>query len=74
VVLVLGAIFGGFATPTGAAALGVFGALVSSAIHRRLSFKVLNDAAIQTLQLTALIMWILFAAHAFSTAYTTLGC
>ena len=27
----------------------------------------------QTLRLTALIMWILFAAHAFSTAYTTLG-
>jgi len=73
VVLVLGAIFGGFATPTEAAALGVFGALVSSAVHRKLSFEVLNDAAMQTLKLTALIMWILFAAHAFSTAYTTLG-
>ncbi|MCB1411970.1 MAG: TRAP transporter large permease subunit [Xanthobacteraceae bacterium] len=73
VLLVLGAIFGGFATPTEAAALGVFGALVSSAIHRKLSFEVLNDAAMQTLKLTALIMWILFAAHAFSTAYTTLG-
>jgi len=34
---------------------------------------VLSDAAIQTLRLTALVMWILFAAHAFSTAYTTLG-
>ncbi|MFV0281078.1 MAG: TRAP transporter large permease subunit [Rhodoblastus sp.] len=73
VLLVLGAIFGGFATPTEAAALGVFGALVSSAVHRKLSFAVLNDAAMQTLKLTALIMWILFAAHAFSTAYTTLG-
>jgi len=73
VLLVLGAIFGGFATPTEAAALGVFGALVSSAIHRKLSFDVLNDAAMQTLKLTALIMWILFAAHGFSTAYTTLG-
>ncbi len=27
----------------------------------------------QTLRLTAMIMWILFAAHAFSAAYTALG-
>jgi len=73
VFLVLGAIFGGFATPTEAAALGVFGALVSAAVHRKLSFGVLNESAMQTLRLTALIMWILFAAHAFSTAYSTLG-
>jgi TRAP-type mannitol/chloroaromatic compound transport system permease large subunit len=33
----------------------------------------MRHAAMQTLRLTALIMWILFAAHAFSTAYTTLG-
>lgn len=73
VFLVLGAIFGGFATATEAAALGVFGALVASAVHRKLSMEVLRDAGIQTLRLTAMIMWILFAAHAFSTAYTTLG-
>ncbi|MCX7322553.1 MAG: TRAP transporter large permease subunit [Hyphomicrobiales bacterium] len=73
VLLVLGAIFGGFATPTEAAALGVFGALVASAVHRKLTMAVLSDSAIQTLRLTALVMWILFAAHAFSTAYTTLG-
>jgi tripartite ATP-independent transporter DctM subunit len=73
VFLVLGAIFGGFATPTEAAALGVFGAMVSSAVHRKLTMAVLSDSAIQTLRLTALIMWILFAAHAFSTAYSTLG-
>src|SRR5690606_25903758 len=73
VFLVLGAIFGGFATPTEAAALGVFGSLIASAVHRKLSFEVLSDAGVQTLRLTALIMWILFAAHAFSTAYSTLG-
>lgn len=73
VLLVLGSIFGGFATPTEAAALGVFGALIASAVHRKLTYAVLSDSAMQTLRLTALIMWILFAAHAFSTAYTTLG-
>lgn len=73
VVLVLGAIFTGLATPTEAAALGVFGALVASAVHRRLTLEVLRDSGVQTLRLTAMIMWILFAAHAFSTAYTMLG-
>ncbi|WP_238369452.1 TRAP transporter large permease [Heliomarina baculiformis] len=73
VVIVLGAIFGGFATPTEAAAIGVFGAMVATLINRQLSWKVIHEASISTLKLTALVMWILFAAHAFSTAYTALG-
>ncbi|WP_372989568.1 TRAP transporter large permease [Sulfitobacter sp.] len=73
VVIVLGAIFGGFATPTEAAAIGVFGALFATAVNRQLSWPVIRDASVATLKLTALIIWILFAAHAFSTAYTALG-
>jgi len=73
VVLVLGAMFGGFATPTEAAAIGVFGALFATAVNRQLSWHVIRDASVATLKLTALIIWILFAAHAFSTAYTALG-
>ncbi|MFO1198737.1 MAG: TRAP transporter large permease subunit [Burkholderiaceae bacterium] len=73
VLMVLGAIFGGLATPTEAAAIGVLGAMIAAAINRQLSIEVLRTSALQTLRLTALIMWILFAAHAFSTAYTTLG-
>jgi len=73
VVMVLGAIFGGFATPTEAAAIGVLGALIAAAMNGQLTVGVLRHAGTQTMRLTALIMWILFAAHAFSTAYTTLG-
>ncbi|KAA0909809.1 TRAP transporter large permease [Aquicoccus porphyridii] len=73
VTFVLGAIFGGFATPTEAAAIGVFGSLVATLVNGQLSWRVIHDAAISTLKLTALIMWILFAAHAFSAAYTALG-
>ena len=73
VVIVLGAIFGGYATPTEAAAIGVFGAMVATGVNRQLSWVVIRDASVATLKLTALIMWILFAAHAFSTAYTALG-
>ena len=73
VVIVLGAIFGGYATPTEAAAIGVFGAMVATGVNRQLSWAVIRDASVATLKLTALIMWVLFAAHAFSTAYTALG-
>ena len=73
VTIVLGAIFGGFATATEAAAIGVFGALFATGVNGQLSWKVIHEASIATMKLTALIIWILFAAHAFSTAYTALG-
>ena len=73
VFIVLGSIFGGFATPTEAAAIGVFGALIASAVNRQLTYQNIKESAVQTLRLTAMIMWILFAAHGFSTAYTALG-
>ena len=47
--------------------------MVATLINRQLSWKVIHEASISTLKLTALVMWILFAAHAFSTAYTALG-
>ena len=73
VFIVLGSIFGGFATPTEAAAIGVFGALVASAVNRKLTVRNVSDSAKATLKLTTMVMWILFAAHAFSAAYTALG-
>ncbi|MEO0682289.1 MAG: TRAP transporter large permease subunit [Pseudomonadota bacterium] len=71
--IVLGAIFGGFATATEAAAVGVFGALVATVVNRKLSFGLINESCIRTFRLTGVIMWILFAAHAFSAAYTAMG-
>ncbi|MGP4843064.1 TRAP transporter large permease [Marinobacter sp. 1Y8] len=73
VVMVLGSIIAGITTPTEAAAVGVFGALVSAAVYRRFTWALLHDAAIRTFKLTGMIMWILFAAHAFSAAYQSMG-
>lgn len=71
--LVLGAIFGGFATVTEAAAVGVLGALLASAVNRKLNFELVKEASVRTFRLTTLITWIVFAAHAYSTAYTAMG-
>nr|WP_206419948.1 TRAP transporter large permease subunit [Minwuia thermotolerans] len=73
IVMVLGAIFSGLATVTEAAAVGVLGALVASAVNRKLNTRLVKEAAIRTFRLTTLITWIVFAAHAYSTAYTAMG-
>jgi len=73
VVMVLGSIVGGVATPTEAAALGVAGALISALVHRRLDWTLIREASLGTFKLTGMIMWILFAAHAFSAAYLGMG-
>ena len=73
IVMVLGAIFTGLATVTEAAAVGVLGALVASAVNRKLDVQLVREASIRTFRLTTLIAWIVFAAHAYSTAYTAMG-
>lgn len=73
VVMVLGSILAGITTPTEAAAVGVLGAMIAAAVHRRLTLKLLHEASIRTFKLTGMIVWILFAAHAFSAAYQGMG-
>jgi tripartite ATP-independent transporter DctM subunit len=65
IILVLGVIFFGIATPVEAAGIGTFGALVVSAMHRRLHWLAIREAAIATLKATAMVMWIFFGATMF---------
>jgi tripartite ATP-independent transporter DctM subunit len=62
IILVLGVIFVGIATPVEAAGIGTFGALFVAALHRRLNWLAIQDAAIATLKATAMVMWIFFGA------------
>jgi len=73
VVGVLGSIFGGIATPTEAAAVGAFGAIISAAIYRRLNWAAFKEAAYGGIRTTAMVMWIIGGAAAFSAVYTGLG-
>src|SRR5438552_1408840 len=65
ILLVLGIIFFGIATPVEAAGVGTFGALVVAALHRRLTWVALYDASLATLKATAMVMWIFFGATMF---------
>lgn len=73
VFMVLGSIIGGVTTPTEAAAMGVLGALISALVYKQFSWAMMKEAAMRTLRLTGMIMWILFGAYCFSAAYHGMG-
>jgi len=73
IVLVLGSIWTGAATPTEAAGVGALGALICAAIHRRVNWNVLNDSVRTTLRITCMVMWIVAAATAFNSLYVAVG-
>lgn len=70
---VLGAIVFGIATPTEAAAVGALAALGLAAIYQKFNFRLLAQASIETVSMTATFMWILFAAIVFSNLQLFLG-
>lgn len=73
IILVLGVIFTGIATPVEAAGIGTFGALVVAALNRRLSWTAIRDAAITTLKATSMVLWIVFGATMFVGFYVVNG-
>lgn len=73
VVLVLGVIFSGAATPVEAAGIGSFGAMVVAAMHKRLSWQSLGDACIATMKASAMVLWIIFGATVFVGFYILQG-
>ena len=73
VVIVLGVIFAGIATPVEAAGIGTFGAIVVSALHRRLSWVNLREAVLTTLRVTGMVLWIIFGATLFVGFYVVNG-
>jgi len=66
IVAVLGSIFFGIATPTEAAALGAFMALILSAIYGKLNRKMLSAASMGAVEVTAMVFLIIAGSTAFS--------
>ncbi|MCR9178563.1 MAG: TRAP transporter large permease subunit, partial [Alphaproteobacteria bacterium] len=66
--VVLGSIYGGFATPTEAATVGVAGALVLAAVSRSLSWASFLDSLMGAVRTSCMIAFILAGAAFLSTA------
>jgi tripartite ATP-independent transporter DctM subunit len=73
IALVLGSIFGGYATPTEAGAVGALGATLLAAVNRRLTWQSVWAAADTTARTTALVIVILFCSTFFSLVFEGLG-
>jgi tripartite ATP-independent transporter DctM subunit len=69
ILLVLGSIFFGIATPTEAGALGAVGAMVLAAVNRRLTLQALKDTMGYTTKLTSMVIWLLVGSTAFTLVF-----
>ncbi|KAB0464743.1 MAG: TRAP transporter large permease [Vibrio toranzoniae] len=73
IIVVLGSIFAGVATPTESAALGGAGALVLALLYGQFSWSMVFAASKETVKVTAMVFAILLGATAFSMAFTYTG-
>ncbi len=74
VIIVLGAIWGGIATPAEAAAFGATGSCVINAIYGKLTWKVFKDSLETTLKLSGMGLWILIGANVYLNIFNSMGC
>ena len=73
IVMVLGSIFAGIATPTESASVGALGAMVLAAMYRKLSWQIVMDSCLETVKITAMVFAILIGATAFSMVFVYTG-
>ena len=69
IVLVLGSIFAGVATPTEAGALGAVGAMLLAGLNRRLNRDTLFGALDETVKLTTMVVFLLVGSTAFALVF-----
>lgn len=73
IIAVLGAIIMGIATPTEAAGTGALGAMLVALLYGKLSFDLLWNSAIRTVQSVGMIMLLIITAGCFASVFTGLG-
>ncbi len=73
IILVLGSIFAGVATPTESASIGALGSMILAAMYRKLSWKIVHDSCYETVKITAMVFAILIGATAFSMVFVYTG-
>lgn len=73
IVIVLGSIYGGLATPTEAGAIGVIGAVLVTLLYRRFSLALLQEAIGRTVLMSGNILFIVFASMIFAYATALAG-
>jgi tripartite ATP-independent transporter DctM subunit len=73
IILVLGSILTGVATPTESSSVGGVGAIVLALLYRQFSFRMLWDSSLETIKISSMVFAILIGATAFSMVFTYTG-
>ncbi|NES82350.1 MAG: TRAP transporter large permease subunit [Moorea sp. SIO2B7] len=73
ILLVLGSIFFGIATPTEAGAVGCLGAIVLAGVNGQLNWASLRQSSDATMRITSMVIFILLGSTAFSLVFRGLN-
>ena len=73
ILVVLGSIFAGVATPTEAGALGAVGAMALAATNRRFNLEMLRAAMEETSRITVMVVFLLIGTTAFALVFRGLS-
>ncbi|HKJ05375.1 MAG TPA: TRAP transporter large permease subunit [Geopsychrobacteraceae bacterium] len=73
IILVLGSILAGVATPTESSSVGGIGAICLAMLYRQFSVRLLWDSSLDTIKISAMVFAILIGATAFSMVFTYTG-
>lgn len=73
IMLVLGSILGGLATPAEAAAMGALGGLVLAVLYRSLTWQKVKESVFLTAKATAMVCWLFVGSWTFASIFSYLG-
>ncbi len=73
IMLVLGSILGGLATPAEAAAMGALGGLVLAILYRSLTWQKVKESVFLTAKATAMVCWMFVGSWTFASVFSYLG-
>jgi tripartite ATP-independent transporter DctM subunit len=73
ILMVLGSILLGIASPTEASAIGAIGSIGISALQKKLTWKLLKEAGRETAKITGMIFFIMVGAATFALVFRGLG-
>ena len=73
IVVCMGAIFSGAATPTEGAAFGALGSIVFAVCTRRFRWDIFQECCITTVRVTVMVLWMIAGASAFSAVFAGIG-
>lgn len=73
ILVVLGSIMAGIATPTEGAAVGCFGALLLAILNKRFSIKMIIESCYVTAKSTAMVFFIVLGAQMFCSMFLGIG-